>query len=478
MVIIVLVELLYLDLLKLFDFFGYIVVVVEVKIVCKLGGCVSVQCMVQQQLLKEFIGGSNCFVEWVKCQCQMFQVIFIEGGYVNFVQFVGKFFVSVLEQVELGVFVVCLFIVVSQGVIFDIDKQVKELCLFQECGVFLVNDGMLFVCDSKVIGWSELKKELVWFKMFNEFCLFLIFWGGVEVYLSNSIFISFGYNVFKVYGIFILQYSLGMDKQMKCLCFKGWVIDLIIVDSWYGFYCYEVDDLVVKGNIYCDNIVYGIDLYDCLYCLIIVDNIVYGIRKKYGIIVLWEVNDSFIFNNCSYENKFFGIVFDCNSEGNLVVYNEVYCNYFDGIIFYESGDNLFWGNQVLVNCCYGICVCNSVNICFYENFVVGNQLIGVYGYIKDFINIDCNIVFDLFDIKVLLIVVGGKFVGNGFGLFLVDLLLSFELYWVVMFVLIKFFGISLFGVFGEKQDQIFDLLVCQDKVVLIDFVESQVEFQD
>ncbi len=225
----------------------------------KPGGRASVQRMVQQQPLKEFTGGSNRLAEWVKRQRQMPQAIFIEGGYVNLAQLAGKLPASALEQVEPGVFVARLPIVVSQGATLDIDKQVKELRLSQERGAFLVNDGMLFVRDSKVTGWSESKKEPAWFKTPNEFRPFLISWGGAEVYLSNSTFTSFGYNASKAYGISISQYSPGMDKQMKRPRPKGWVIDSTIVDSWYGFYCYEADDLVVKGNTYRDNIVYGID---------------------------------------------------------------------------------------------------------------------------------------------------------------------------------------------------------------------------
>ena len=110
----------------------------------------------------------------------------------------------------------------------------QELRLSQERGAFLVNDGMLFVRDSKVTGWSESKKEPAWFKTPNEFRPFLISWGGAEVYLSNSTFTSFGYNASKAYGISISQYSPGMDKQMKRPRPKGWVIDSTIVDSWYG----------------------------------------------------------------------------------------------------------------------------------------------------------------------------------------------------------------------------------------------------
>ncbi|WP_336139221.1 hypothetical protein, partial [Klebsiella pneumoniae] len=121
---------------KLPDLSGYTAAAVEAKIVRKPGGRASVQRMVQQQPLKEFTGGSNRLAEWVKRQRQMPQAIFIEGGYVNLAQLAGKLPASALEQVEPGVFVARLPIVVSQGATLDIDKQVKELRLSQERGAF------------------------------------------------------------------------------------------------------------------------------------------------------------------------------------------------------------------------------------------------------------------------------------------------------------------------------------------------------
>ena len=259
---------------------------------------------------------------------------------------------------------------------------------------------------------------------------------------------------------------------------KGWVIGSTFEDAWYGFYCYEADDLVVRGNTYKNNIVYGIDPHDRSHRLIIAENTVYGTKKKHGIIVSREVNDSWIIHNKTYDNHLSGIVLDRNSERNLVAYNEVYRNHSDGITLYESGDNLIYGNQVLANLRHGIRIRNSVNIRLYENLAAGNKLIGVYGHIKDLTDTDRNIDLDPFDTKVSLIVVGGKLAGNGSGPLSVDSPLSLELYKVAMLGPTKSSGISFNGVLGEKQDQILDLLVRQQRAVLIDPVESQAELQN
>ncbi|MDF3934583.1 mannuronan 5-epimerase AlgG [Pseudomonas citronellolis] len=468
---------LHLDPPKLPDLSGYTAAAVAKKIVRKPGGKAVLQRMVQQQPLKEFTGGKNRLAEWVKRQKQMPQAIFIEAGYVNLADLAGKFG-KALEQVEPGVFVARLPIVVSQGATLEIDSKVKELRLSQDRGAFLVNDGKLFIRDTQVTGWNEAQNQPAWFKSPNEFRPFLISWGGAEAYLVNSTFTSFGYNASKAYGISISQYSPGMDKTMKRPRPKGWVIGSTFVDNWYGFYCYEADDLVVRGNTYRDNVIYGIDPHDRSHRLIIAENTVHGTKKKHGIIVSREVNDSWIFHNKTFDNHLSGIVLDRNSERNLVAYNEVYRNHSDGITLYESGDNLIYGNQVLGNQRHGIRIRNSVNIRLYENLAAGNQLIGVYGHIKDLSNTDRNIDLDPFDTKVSLIVVGGKLVGNGSGPLSVDSPLSLELYKVAMLGPTKSSGISFNGVLGEKQDQILDLLVRQQRAVLIDPVESQAELQN
>ncbi|VFT12163.1 alginate-c5-mannuronan-epimerase AlgG [Pseudomonas aeruginosa] len=472
-------EPLHLDPPKLPDLSGYTAAAVEAKIVRKPGGRASVQRMVQQQPLKEFTGGSNRLAEWVKRQRQMPQAIFIEGGYVNLAQLAGKLPASALGTGRAGgVSSPACRSWSSQGATLDIDKQVKELRLSQERGAFLVNDGMLFVRDSKVTGWSESKKEPAWFKTPNEFRPFLISWGGAEVYLSNSTFTSFGYNASKAYGISISQYSPGMDKQMKRprpqglgdrLDHRRQLVRLLLLrgrrpggEGQHLPRQHRLRHRPARPFAPPDH------------------------RRQHRPRDqeearhhrLAEVNDSFIFNNRSYENKLSGIVLDRNSEGNLVAYNEVYRNHSDGITLYESGDNLLWGNQVLANRRHGIRVRNSVNIRLYENLAAGNQLIGVYGHIKDLTNTDRNIALDPFDTKVSLIVVGGKLAGNGSGPLSVDSPLSLELYRVAMLAPTKSSGISLPGVLGEKQDQILDLLVRQDKAVLIDPVESQAELQD
>ncbi|MGZ0716686.1 mannuronan 5-epimerase AlgG [Pseudomonas palleroniana] len=460
------------------DLSGYTAAALENKVVRSKPGKISIRRMMQEDALKDFIGGDNKMAEWVVRQHGIPQAIFVDDGYMNLKDLLGKVPKQYFSETSPGVFLAKLPIVVGRKGILEIDRKTQELRLSQQAGAFLINDGQLFVRDTKITGWNEKTNGPALFQSPKEFRPFLLAWGGTETYVANSKMASFGYANSKSYGVSISQYTPNMAKVLKRAEPTGWIIDSEFSDMWYGFYCYETTGFVIKGNTYKDNIVYGIDPHDRSHGLIIADNTVHGTKKKHGIIISREVNDSFIFNNRSYDNKLSGLVIDRNSVNNLIVDNEIYRNHTDGITLYESGDNLLWGNKVISNRRHGIRVRNSVNIKLYENTAMANGLTGVYGHIKDLTDTDRDIALDPFDAKVSLIVVGGELAGNASGPLSIDSPLSVELYRVSMLAPTKSSGISFNGVLGDRQEEILDLLVRQQKAVLIDPVERQTEMQD
>ena len=472
------VETLAMDKPKLPDITGYTAEAAAKKIVRSKPGKVRISRIMDEVGLKEFVGGDNKMAEWVARQQGIPQAIVIEDGYVSILDLAKKVPKQYLSEVSPGVYIARLPILVKANATFEVDKKAHELRLSQEKGSFLVNEGKLFMSDTQLNGWREKTNSLATFRKPDEFRPFLLSWGGSETYSINTKMASLGYDQSKSYGVSISQYTPNMVKQMNKPDPTGWIVGSEFSDLWYGFYCYETKDFVVKGSTYRDNIVYGIDPHDRSHGLIIAENDVYGTKKKHGIIISREVNDSFIFNNKTHNNKLSGMVLDRNSVNNIVAYNEVYQNHTDGITLYESGDNLLWGNRVIANRRHGIRVRNSVNIKLYENVAMANGLLGVYGHIKDLSDTDRDIALDPFDTKVSLIVVGGELTGNSSGPLSIDSPLSIELYRVAMLAPSKTSGISFNGILGERQDEILDLLVRQQKAVLIDPVESQKELQD
>ncbi len=463
---------------KVPDLSGYTAQAVEAKIDRKTHGRVVVRRMLQQDALKDFTGGNERLREWVKRQKGMPEAIFIEGGHVTPADLAKALPDNQFSETEPGVYIARLPVVVAQGANLEIDKQTKEFRLSQERGAFLVNDGKLFITNTQLTAWNEAQKSPAWFRKPEEFRPFLVSWGGSELYIVGSKVTSLGYDNSKSYGVSITQYTPGQAKRLKRSAPTGWLLDSEFVDHWYGFYCFEAEDVVIKGNTYRDNIVYGIDPHDRSRRLMIAENTVHGTKKKHGIIISREVDDSWIVNNKTFDNKLSGIVIDRNSVNNLVAWNEVYQNHADGITLYESSNNLIWGNKILSNLRHGIRVRNSVNIRLYENLSAANGLTGVYGHIKDLSNTDRNIKLDPFDTKVSLILVGGKLAGNGSSPLSIDSPLSVELYNVELLAPSKSTGISFAGILGEKQEEILDLMVRRKQAVLIDPIESQAELQD
>jgi poly(beta-D-mannuronate) C5 epimerase len=248
----------------------------------------------------------------------------------------------------------------------------------------------------------------------------------------------------------------------------GWLLDSEFSDNWYGFYCFEADDVVIARNVYRDNILYGIDPHDRSRRLIIAENDAYGTHKKHGIIVSREVNDSWIFRNRAHGNALSGIVLDRSSVNNIVADNTTFGNHSDGITIYESSDNLLWNNHAVGNQRHGIRVRNSQRVRLYNNRCIGNGSNGVYGHIKDLNGTDRDLALDPFTQSVSLVVVGGQLTHNDSGPVAIDSPLSLEMYNVSMLAPTKTAGLKMVGILGELQAQVLDLLVRKRVPVVIE----------
>jgi poly(beta-D-mannuronate) C5 epimerase len=192
---------------KLPDTSGYTAEAIAKKIVRSKAGKISVRRMMQEDALKDFIGGDNKMAEWVVRQHGIPQAIFVDDGYMNLKDLAQKLPKQYFSETSPGVFLAKLPIVVGKHGILEIDKQTQELRLSQEAGSFLVNDGQLFVRDTRITGWSEKANGPAAFKSPKEFRPFLLSWGGTETYIANSKIASFGYANSKSYGVSISQYT-------------------------------------------------------------------------------------------------------------------------------------------------------------------------------------------------------------------------------------------------------------------------------
>ncbi len=456
------------------DLSGYTTDAVKARIPKTARGRAAIRRMVDLEALGEFVSGQQTtrLTEWAARQSSNPVVIVVEGGHLTLPQLAKQLGSTQLDETEPGIYTLRLPLLVAQGASLVIDNSVKELRLSQEAGAFLVNDGKMFIVDTRITSWREREGAPAAFRSGDEFRPFLVSWGGSELYVAGSSLISLGYSASKAYGISISQYSPARQKRLQRPSPKGWIVDSEFVDNWFGFYCFEADDLVVIGNRYRGNIVYGIDPHDRSHKLIIANNRVEDTKKKHGLIVSREVSNSWIFGNVITSSGLSGIVIDRSSVGNIVADNTVYNNGGDGITIYESPDNLLWGNRSVSNAKHGIRVRNSMRIKLYNNLSIANQFAGIYGHVKDLSGTDRNLRLDPFEQHISMVVVGGQLVHNGSSPVSIDKPLSLELYDVDLLAPASSTGISFNGVLGENQNRLLDLLVRQRVPVLSEPVDD------
>jgi len=437
------------------------------KIVRAPTGRVSVGSMLTELSFNSFKGRDERLRDWAMRQFSMPKVIFIAGGYVTPRDLARALPKQYFEETEKGVFVARLPINVRPGATLHIGSDVKDFRLSLDRGAFLVNEGMLFITDTRLEAWNEAKRSPALFKDKHEFRPFIVSWAGSQTYIIGSTVAHLGFAATKAYGISISQFSPKLAPQFNRPRPTGWLLNSEFYDNWYGFYCYEADDVVIRGNNYHDNLKYGIDPHDRSRRLIIAENTASRTREKHGIIVSREVNDSWIFNNKSFENELSGIVVDRSSVNNVVAHNQVYRNHADGITIYESPNTLIWQNLVTANYRHGIRVRNSVDAELRDNVAIGNGLSGIYGHIKNLSDTGRNLRLDPFKQTISMTVVGGQLVSNGSGPVTIDQPLSLELYDVDLRRPARDLGIKFTGVLGHYQEQVLDILVRRKLPVVI-----------
>ena len=430
-------------------------------------GHVRVASMLGQISFKNFTGRDERLREWARRQTSMPQVILISGGYVTPRDLAKALPKQYFAETEPGVFIARLPIDIMPDATLHIGKDVKDFRLSLDRGAFIVNEGDLFVTRSRLEGWNEAKNAPSWFEDEKDFRPYITSWGGSRTFLIHSTVAHLGYAASKAYGISVSQFSPSLAPILKRKSPTGWLLNSEFFDNWYGFYCYEAEDMAIRGNVYHDNIKYGIDPHDRSRRLLIAQNTVYGTKIKHGIIVSREVNESWIIENTSYNNGLSGIVVDRSSVHNIIALNKAYRNKSDGITIYESPNTVIWRNLVTANNRHGIRVRNSIDVQLRENVAVGNALSGVYGHIENLSDTGRNLKLDPFHPVISMTVVGGKLVSNGSGPITIDQPLSLEVYNVDLREPRRELGIHFTGVLGEYQEKVLDIMVRQRLPVVV-----------
>lgn len=260
------------------------------------------------------------------------------------------------------------------------DQDTPELLLSKQANAFLVNAGEMFIVKTTVKGWDEVKNTNSKYIEKPDYRPFITSWGGAHLYIASSRIESLGYLKGKSYGVSYSACTSCLKVNPFLPHATGAVVDSYFTDMFYGFYSYEAYDVAIVNNEYDNNVIYAIDPHDRSRRLIIANNKTYGTHYKHGIIVSREVNDSWIFGNHTHNNKGSGIMIDRISRNNVIANNLSEHNEQDGLTYFESQDNISWGNVLRYNKRNGILARNSWGIKSYNDDILMNGGVAVEAY--------------------------------------------------------------------------------------------------
>lgn len=252
----------------------------------------------------------------------------------------------------------------------------ETLNLETKKGAFIAGAGRFFFINAKVQSWDSANNKTSLYLKDDAFRPFITFWNGSEVYALKSTFVDLGYQGTQSYG-----FSFAANGDLGDLPERSqWILDNNFDGMMYGFYTYEAKDIVLLRNNYRRNVYYGIDPHDRSENLIIGFNDVSDTKKRHGIILSREVNNSYVFNNKSYRNGGSGIMIDRSSKQNVMAYNVSHDNEREGIYIAESSDILSYRNKSMNNRKSGLRIRNASDIISYQDELEGNGEQGLYAY--------------------------------------------------------------------------------------------------
>lgn len=260
------------------------------------------------------------------------------------------------------------------------DQDTPELLMSKQANAFISNGGELFIVKTSVKGWDEEKNAPTKYIEKKDYRPFITSWGGAKLYLAGSRFESLGYLKGKSYGISFSACTACLKINPFVPAATGAVVENYFTDMFYGFYSYEAEDVAIVGNEFEDNVIYAIDPHDRSRRLIIANNETYNTHYKHGIIVSREVNDSWIFGNHTHHNKGSGIMIDRISRNNVIANNLSEHNEQDGLTYFESQDNISYGNTFQYNKRNGLLARNSWNIRSYNDKYLMNDGVAIEAY--------------------------------------------------------------------------------------------------
>lgn len=87
----------------------------------------------------------------------------VEGGYITPAGLAKALGAELLRETAPGVYLLRRPLQVMPGATLHIDQATKDFRLSSDRGAFIINDGKLFITDSRVTAWREKEDRQDWF---------------------------------------------------------------------------------------------------------------------------------------------------------------------------------------------------------------------------------------------------------------------------------------------------------------------------
>ena len=237
-----------------------------------------------------------------------------------------------VSQVEPGVFVVDTAVVQRGSTLVTAEPAVRELRLTTRPHVFLGGlqstgrfEGVRITSWDVATGAPDAVLE--------DGRAFVLYRDGSRLDIVRSTFEHLGSDRSEAYGV---SWRTGSS---------GSVTGSTFASNFFGVYLFEADGVEFRGNVFRNNVRYGLDPHDHSRNLVIEENEAFG-NGTHGIVFSNGVTASVVRNNHSHHNGQNGIVLHRGSSGNVVEGNLVEHNTDDGIVLLGSGDVRIAGNTI------------------------------------------------------------------------------------------------------------------------------------
>jgi hypothetical protein len=318
------------------------------------------------------------------------RIIFVTRGVLTMSELIAQVTATDPDAITLDGDVVTLNVplAINDGAALIVSGQeIKSLRMNTKAGAFIVNSGKIYFDDVSVssIDVSTGKPSYVYDHDKGIFFRpFILSWSGSETYASNSQFVALGYAGGRTYGMSLSSGSTDtQSRKVQAAAPTGYFVNNSFENLYYGFYAFEAKDIVFVGNELVNGVIYGLDPHDRSANMMMAYNTAYGTKKKHGIIISREVDDSFILGNLSFENHGSGIMLDRLSFGTIVYANDASRNDGDGFSAMESPCALVDSNSFYNNGRSGVKVRNSWDVHVEGNQIRDNKAAGIEAYIDN-----------------------------------------------------------------------------------------------